>query len=86
MWYQIIDTKTSENERISYSLFKRVKSVEALTADTYGIIAADCDESFSIDDITTDINEINMLLKSLCAKSVKPKEFLPFVLKFVDSL
>ncbi len=86
MWYQIIKTQTSANEKICYSLFKRVKSLEALTAYTYGIIAVDCDESYSVDDITTDECEVKGLLNLLCAKSIQPKDFLPFVIQYVDAI
>ncbi len=86
MWYQIIKTQTSADDRICYSLFKRVKSLEALTAYTYGIIAVDCDESFSVDDITTDETEVKLLLKSVCSKCVHPKEFLPYVVQFLDAI
>ncbi len=86
MWYQIINTQTSADDRICYSLFKRVKSLETLTAYTYGIIAADCDESLSIDDITTDESEAKLLLMSACSKCVHPKEFLPYVMQFLDAV
>ncbi len=86
MKYQIIETQTSANERICYSLFQRVKSLETLTACTYGIIAADSDGSFSVDDITTDESEAKLLMKTLCAKSVRPKEFLPYVVQFLDAV
>ncbi len=86
MWYKIIETKTSDNDQVFYSLFKRLKSLEELTAYTYGIIAADRKESYTIDDILTDRDEVETLLDNLCRESVNPKDFLPFVIQYLDTV
>ncbi len=86
MWYQIINTKASANEQISYSLFKHVKSLEELTAYTYGIIAADCDSSSSIDDIVTDEHEARLLFSALCAQSIRPRDFPTYVMEYVNAI
>ncbi len=84
MLYQIIKTKTSADEKICYSIFRRPLTVDTVTADTYGIIAADFNESYSVDDIFTDENKVKQLLKSLCEKSITPKEFLHYVIHYID--
>lgn len=86
MFYQIIQTATSANSKISYSLFKRVVRIETLTANTYGIIVSDFSESLSINDIITDKDEAAKLFRLLCENSIKPSEFLDYTMRFVDSI
>ncbi len=86
MMYRIIQTTTSANGMVSYSLFKHPISIDMITADTYGIIAADYNSSYSIDDILTDEGQVNVLLKDLCKNSITPKEFFRYVVQYLDNM
>ncbi len=85
MLYQIMDTKTSADDKICYSMYKHAITMDNLSVFTYGIIAVDSNESYSVDDITTDEDSIHSLMDNLCLYSIHPKEFLPFIRQFVDA-
>ena len=86
MIYRIIMTRSSEDGLTSYSLFSQEVEVEELKAESYGVIAADCSGSVTVNDITTDVSEAETFISKLAERSVRKDELLEYIIEYLSRL
>ena len=86
MLYEIIKTAKSSDNLICYFLYKQNIDSENISADPYGVCAADLFEIFSVNDVLTDHEKAQVLLSEIAENSVSVNRLEDFITDYIDKM
>ena len=86
MLYEIIKTAKSSDNLICYFLYKQNIDSENISADSYGVCAADLFEIFSVNDVLTDHEKAQVLLSEIAENSVSVNRLEDFITDYIDEM
>lgn len=86
MLYEIIKTVKSSDNLICYFLYKQNIDSENISADSYGVCAADLFDVYSVNDVLTDYEKAQELLFEIVNNSISVSHLEDFITDYIDKM